>query len=351
LPSPRATIDTSNAEELVRACVAHLLSLLDGSGRFVYAHRFMHPEEALSGYNLLRHCGTVWFMCKAIRTLGIEPSADEKQRLRSALGFIQALTREPTWAGEPARRLCLTSDDVVKLGGVGLSALMIREYAVLEGTLHQEPLVALYPGGPETTLTGLENYLVSQLEGDDFIHKRTFSTGAVHPFRSAYYTGEALFALMRSSRQVPRIRTAMEKLLDADYGLPQQSHWMAYAACASIKVGYCDEKKTAAYIARLLDSIVSDEAYRERHDSTPIACRTEALVEILQTHQAGNYLTECLPQSAVDAATTAATENLNLQLEYYGAGQFKGGRTSDTVQIDYIQHNGASFLGWWELAS
>jgi hypothetical protein len=346
----RTTIEKSTAEEIVRACVAHLFSLLGRNGKFIYAHKHLEPDEIFGGYNLLRHCGTAWFMCRAIRSLGINLGPRDKKALSAAIGYIGRKTKEPPWIGDSVPTLCLTSKDVVKLGGVGLASLMIREYSQLADQIDQGSLESLFPDGPAMHCIRFENYIVSQLGDHDFIHKRAFSTGDIYPFKSEYYTGEALFALMQSSRHIPRIRAAMEHLLDAGYGLTQQSHWMAYATCAALKVGYCDEAKATAYLGRLIDSIVSDRRYRDRHEATPIACRTEALLEILQTHRRGSYLSEHLPKAAVEAATRTALENLVLQLEYYGQGQFRKGRGSDKVQIDYIQHNGASFLGWWHLS-
>jgi hypothetical protein len=99
-----------------------------------------------------------------------------------------------------------------------------------------------------------------------------------------------------------------------------------------------------------VEGIISDASYRERHQSTPIACRTEALVEFLQTCRMMDSAHEDFPESLLKAAAAVAHQNLELQLEYYGQGQFRKGRESDKVQIDYVQHNGAAFLGWWQLS-
>uniref|UniRef100_A0A5Q5BQR0 Uncharacterized protein n=2 Tax=unclassified Mycobacterium TaxID=2642494 RepID=A0A5Q5BQR0_MYCSS len=357
--SPPASIDKEIAEDIVRACVAHQLSLLQINGKFVYAHKHLAPSEISTGYNLLRHCGTVWFMCKAIRSLAIDTTSHDKQKLRAAVAYILARMKEPAWIQRPLPALCLTAKDVVKLGGSGLAAVMLREHALLadhdghgswpltDERSHDETSDDNY----EPYCTGLENYLLSQLKGTDFIHKRAFSTGHIYSFRSEYYTGEALLALMRSPRHIPRVRVTMENLLDRGYGLAQQSHWMAYAACASLTTGYCDETKTVVYLGRLVESILFDRSYRKRRESTPIACRTEALVEILNTRLEVGRLRNHLSRGMIDAATTTVFENLSLQLEYYRDGQFRKGDTSDKVQIDYIQHNAASLLGWWHLIS
>jgi hypothetical protein len=342
-------IEKSAAENVVRACVDHLFSLVGKNGKFRYAHPHLSPDESLGGYNLLRHCATVWFMCKAVRHIGIGLGSTQKEALHAAVRYIGKKTKEPAWLSGPEPTLCVTAKDVVKLGGAALAPIMIREYARVSDRLGADAWDFLSTDAPESYCHLFENYLIAQLDHDDFIHKRAFSSGEVYPFRSDYYTGEALFALMQSTRRVPEVRNAAERLFDRGYGLAVQSHWMAYAACASLKGGYCDEATAAGYLGRLIDSIVSDPSYRARRQSTPIACRTEALVEILQTYREIPSLADYLSQSAINAARRTAAENLSLQLEYYGRGQFRKGRASNRVQIDYIQHNGASLLGWWEL--
>ncbi|TFV59919.1 hypothetical protein E4P42_05960 [Mycobacterium sp. PS03-16] len=345
---PLGQVERSVAEEIATACVDHLFSQLKSRGKFVYAHQYQQPSVVHGGYNLLRHCGTVWFMCRAIRSLDIHLTARQERRLGAAVGYIRGKTATPSWIPQTTPALCITSRGVVKLGGVALATLMFREF----GRLHQvdgEALAAHFPDGVEQHCIQLDNYIVSQLRGDDFVHKRVLSTGEVLPFRSEYYTGEAMLALMQSTRQVLGVRIALGKLLDRGYGLTEQSHWMAYTACAALRSGYSNESKVALYLERLIESIASDPSYRERRESTPIACRTEALVEILRTYQQDNYLNAHLPRSAADTAEAIAAENLALQMKYYGEGQFRKGDGSDKVQIDYIQHNAASFLGWFEL--
>ena len=337
--------------ELVQACVEHLFSLLGSDGKFTYAHKHLERQAAYSGYNLLRHCGTVWFMCKAIGSLSLKLDSARIAALRNAVTYIAGKTKKPTWMNGLAPTLCLTSKDVVKIGGVGLAALMVRELSSLAATAGPDLLDSLYPEGADVHCTRLENYALSQLGTEDFVHKRRFSDGDILPFRSDYYTGEVLFALVTAPRFVPAVRSVMESLFERDYGIPEQSHWMAYASCAALKAGYCDQEKTIGYIERLVDRIIADTSYRQRHQSTPIACRSEALVEFLLTQRqlAGSGMV--FAEALVERARETFEENLSLQLEYYGEGQFRKGRESDKVQIDYIQHNGAAFLGWWLLGS
>jgi siderophore synthetase component len=125
---------------------------------------------------------------------------------------------------------------------------------------------------------------------------------------------------------------------------------MAYAACASARTGFIDPLKAVQYLEALMRSIFSDQAYRARHESTPIACRSEALAEILLLHRDLEIAREKLPTALMEKARDTLAENLSLQLRFYASGQFRKGRESDKVQIDYVQHNGAAFLAWSQLA-
>ena len=59
------------------------------------------------------------------------------------------------------------------------------------------PLVdQVLPFGTDETITRMRQYALDEIDGDDFRHKRDFATGRVLPFRSDYYTGEAIFGLL-----------------------------------------------------------------------------------------------------------------------------------------------------------
>jgi len=338
------------AKEIVSNCVDHLFSLIGSDGKFTYAHKQFDVTDLYGGYNLLRHCGTVWFICSASRSLSLNISLERMMALEAAIGYVREKTKEPSWTDGLLPTLCVTSSDVVKLGAVGLDILMLREFSNLIDSGTMKSADAGLPDWRLLTCARLENYIVAQSTGDDFLHKRNFSTGKILGFHSDYYTGEALFALMHSPIVRPEVRMVMESLLHRDYGIKEQSHWMAYAACAALKVGYCDQTRIAQYLERLVERIIADPSYRSRHESTPIACRSEALMEFLRTTREVEFARQYFSTALVDGARATALENLHLQLKYYGQGQFRKGRDSSKVQIDYIQHNGAAFLGWWHLS-
>jgi hypothetical protein len=153
-----------------------------------------------------------------------------------------------------------------------------------------------------------------------------------------------LLGLFFSGCRDPRAVAVTESLLARRYGLADQSHWMAYAACEAAERGLVGEERLIGYLSDLISAILGQDAYRTRRASTPIACRTEALTRfaLLCDRWPGRF-----PSALRSTALRAADENLALQLHWYRDGQFWKGDGDDTVQIDCIQHNGAAFLNRW----
>ena len=329
---------------VVTECLDHLFGLIKSDGRFVYAHQFDNKSWEYGGYNLLRHCGTVWFMCKAIDRLSLDIPPDWERQLSSAVLYVTNQLKPPPWNTGILPSLCLPSRGAVKIGGGGLCLLMLHEFV----QLFQNRRIAQHEGSSiplDIICARLENYLISEMAHGDFIHKRSFSTGEVLPFRSDYYTGEVLFALIKRERTRPRAVDLLSELMDRDYGIAEHSHWMAYAASEALRQQLAHRQKTLGYLVRLISRIIAEPDYRTRHQSTPTACRSEAFLTYLETFNDGGFPAASDHRDLLAPSYTSLVENLNLQLAFYGNGQFKRGSDSDKVQIDYIQHNGASFLG------
>lgn len=326
---------------VVRESHGHLLRLIGRKGRFVYAHREGDIEDAVEGYNLLRHCGTLWFMLRAVAEAGPAPMPAGAQVLAAAAGYAGGKLAAPGWA--PG--LCLMSRNRVKLGGTGLMLLMLAEYRGAMGRLGLPEPALPRPIGE--TVDALAAYAVSQMRGDgDFHHKRAFDTGEISAFRSGYYTGEALLGLLVAGRGA-EAALSLQTLVAQGYGLAEQSHWMAYAVCEGIERGHLPAADGVGWLAALVQAINGDRTYRARRQSTPIACRSEALTRILMLDR---RLPGTLPPGLAATCRAIAGENLALQLDWYADGQFRKGDDDDKVQIDYIQHNATAFLNRWRCA-
>lgn len=333
------TFPAARAETIIRDSLAHLFSLIGKKGRFVYAHKADDPEQATEGYNMLRHCGTLWFMLRAIRELDIGLTPAEGKQLAAAIGYAGGKMDRPAWLAEPS--FALVTKGMVKTGGIGLSLLMLVAWRDLAAQ-RSLPTPAL-PASLDDTIAGLVTYGLAQIVDGDVLHKRSFADGTPTAFRSDYYTGELLFGLIAAEAPRAAVAPLTRALMARDYGVDIQSHWMAYGACEAVERGYVEAGFGEAYIARLVAHIAAHPDYRLRRASTPIACRTEALTRILMLAKRRGGASG-LPRETVLSAEREADTNLTLQLDWYRNGQFLKSDEDDKVQIDYIQHNATSYL-------
>ncbi|HVG48494.1 MAG TPA: hypothetical protein VM899_10225 [Rubellimicrobium sp.] len=342
-----APLAPASTRAVVEDSLGHLLRIIQPRGRFIYAHEAGNPGQVHEGYNMLRHCGTLWFMLRAINELGLKPTRVQQDALTEAVAYAGRRMERPLWVITDGPCFALNAKGAVKLGGIGLALVMLQEFQALARRDRLSPKGL--PATLEETLRGLEAYALTQIEDGDFQHKRDFATGRLQDFHSDYYTGEVLLGLLRSPRLFPEANAVCERLMARGYGIDVQSHWMAYAACEGVERGRLSRAPALDYLHRLMTAIVGDENYRARRESTPIACRTEALTRFLLLSRARAFQGAIDP-ALLDAVRAAAEENLQLQLDWYADGQFRKGDGSGRVQIDYIQHNATAYLNWarWE---
>lgn len=318
-----------------------LARLVDRRGKFLYRYDADNPGPT-SGYNILRHCGTIWAMTEVANRAGPLPNVAQAAQ-RATEWLIERHIRPYRTTGTR----CVVAGDAVKLGGNGLAILALLEVA------------ALTKNNDYVDLAGdLAGYIVLQRRPDgNFAHKRRFSTDEVLPFHSDYYTGEALFGLLRltavtgDSRWL-EISQASEDLLAAqNYGVPQQSHWMLYALEQLHKLRPHPVSRSHARV--IAADILDKPEYRADERSTPIACRSEGLLAFVRLCEgvSGDSVDRPIFDQAAARSRVAIHENLELQLGHRRPnGSFVQGRGNSEVRIDYIQHNISSFLGYARLS-
>jgi hypothetical protein len=339
MPAAPAQVTPGLSRQIVAESLAHLTRISLPQGRFIYGHAVDDISTPTEGYNLLRHCGTLWFMARAAAQT--HPSADQIGAIRRATGFIGRKLQPTPWAAPDHPSLALVGKDMVKLGGLGLGLLALAEVRALPA-LHGDNHPAL-PLGLDETIVRMRRYALDEIDGDDFRHKRSFPGGEVQSFRSDYYTGEAILGLLVSGKADPDLARVTTAILRRGSGVALQSHWMAYAACEAVETGLVPEALGSAYLTGLMEAMVGDTLYRYRRQSTPVACRTEAMTRVLML---ARRIPGILSPDLLDRIRTSAAENLQIQLDWYKEGQFWKGDDDHKVQIDYIQHNATAFLHW-----
>ena len=230
------------------------------------------------------------------------------------------------------RSVGIAEEGIIKLGANALAVVALisfRDFSPFDKQL----------------AVALCNHIWAQQRADgDFIHERDAVTGEEMPFRSDYFTGEALFAALLASErladsgQFDRARSTLVTLMDRGYGIEQQSHWMMYAAEECNRL--TPDSRFLGYAERIVDGILDHQEYRLYERSTPIACRTEALLSYLRMASEPSWT-----GSRASRAWNAIEENLALQLrDRLHSGAFRGGANDREVRIDYLQHNLIAFL-------
>jgi hypothetical protein len=330
-------VSANTAAQVAAQGARSLARLVLPDGRFIYRYRAAEQPKAGRKYNVLRHCGTAWSMLDVARQLGSleDVATSAKHAVHHMIeNFLFPYGREGA--------LCVVDDGKIKLGGNGLALLALAE--LFELTRDEE----LINVGQR-----LARYIVSEQRPDgDFVHSRDFRTGKERDFRSDYYTGEALFGLLRLHEVTGEkrwLQTAVSSeavLHQSGYGVSAQSHWMLYALerlyLASRSEIYLEHAR------RIAEHVLLFPDYRKQNRSTPIACRSEGLLAYIRMlHRAGP---DAMASQDAGACLREVRKNLSLQMQFRtAAGEFIRGGGSDEVRIDYIQHNISSFLAYGRL--
>ena len=310
----------------------HLTELVRSTGQFLYKYDIERKAE-LPGYNVLRHCGAVWAVHHTVGS-GLAHT-DFTVAIRPALAWLVGERMSQTDSGS----LFVFERGSVKLGGTGLALLALATTP--------NPLTSRQT----TLISKLGSYIVEQRFGvDDFHHKRRRDTMEILEFRSAYYTGEALFGLLSAGIKIKNedfieiAASCINSLVRRSYGIKEQNHWMMYAV--QTLNGIRPDPSFRDYARRLSLEIIGNPDYRSRGTCTPIACRTEALLcaeETLHSPEVGNDELRTLIRRTVE-------ENIGLQLQSgTPSGAFRRSPVDGEVRIDYIQHNLSSLTDYERL--
>ena len=312
--------------------IAHLTT---DSGRFKYRYD-ANTEAELSGYNVLRHCGAIWSM------LDVFTVAPDDELLESATRAVTYLLNEHLQFYRHYLNVCICEKNTIKLGGNALAALAlaklyeIKKDGILLDTCHQ-----------------LCRFMLDQRKAQgDFVHKRYFKSGKISAFRSDYYVGEALLALLAcyeitgDAQLLDAVRTVESGLAAQNYGVPEQSHWMLYALEQLQR--FDESPHIYEHAENIAAEIINKPVYLDSGRSTPIACRTEGLLAFVRMTSQDTSV-ESLQSAALQCVRTNLDKQLAFQTKDGGFTRGGGDRRDQEVRIDYIQHNISAFLHFSQL--
>ncbi len=309
---------------------SRLAMMIKPDGRFLYRYdgRTKAPGR---GYNLLRHAGCIWSLnLMAHAAPAAAPALSEAAR-RAMTWLIRERIVAPPQGG-----LAVVEDGtVVKLGANALAILALLSLPDVAGSAASTQVAH-----------GLVRAMLlhwNEAQGD-FDHKWDLETGIPERFHSDYYTGEALLALVayyeavRDERVLDMVQQIILAYRTVRYGVLQQSHWMAYALEALYR--HRPNPVLIDYGTLIIRDILDKPVYRARQRSTPIACRSEALLAFVTMARRSNTV----PTDLLLEVHRCVVENLRLQAQYLlPDGGFRIGHDGFDVRIDYLQHNLTAF--------
>lgn len=335
----------------------YLTRAVRADGQFDYAYR-PKQDELTDGYNLLRHCGTVFAMLDLHQT-----TADSMLLSASVRALEWMVDRMVQW--EDGVMVLPDESGDVKVGGQGLALVALAQYAQQTGDRQ-------YLGH----MQGLARYLLSiqQPDGRFVPHKQDAATRVASDFVSGYYPGEAMLGLARlhaldGDPQWVDAAMANARYLTQgrDAGLTRgelpHDHWLLYALRELHRAR--PEPWLMEEAERYGMAIVA--AQRETRDPAdwtgsfyspprcaPSATRAEGLLAAHALLLDGGDAFGLPAADMLRAAERAMAFCLQLQFDPLSAihldaprrthGGFRKSMTNYTVQIDYVQHSLSALL-------
>lgn len=264
--------------------------VINKRGKQVYSYL---PQTNLKEkrYNILRHAGTIYSILETIELFG-GPNLLDKCKL--SLDFLVSKMEKKVVNGEES--LVLVERDIHKLGGNGLAIVALAKYTSLTNDRQYLPV-----------MQRLATW-IKQTQGDngDFlIHKQSFVSEEIFTFRSDFYTGEAILALVRlyeldkneSWLDVAEKATHFlvnEKNKGVTLDTVKFDHWLLYGINNLSK--YRPDESFLSHAMLMGESVMSKQFQEEEHEaewvggfppeigefpkSVPVACRSEGLANI-----------------------------------------------------------------------
>lgn len=198
-------------EEGCRLGIGYLLANCSEEGRFAYI-RYEDPIRKDNGYNLLRHCGAIYALGMAAEAYP-ERLPEIRPVISRACSFLrknELLLPLPNQSGMlalwklPGRvdnRASGGEAIIAKLGGAGLCLL-----ALLAEDKYGEGL-SVGAEGRLAQMRQLANFILFMQRTDgSFFSRYRYDAGRDDSFRSLYYPGEAILALLMLYRVDPDTR-------------------------------------------------------------------------------------------------------------------------------------------------
>jgi hypothetical protein len=344
--------------EIAQQAGRYLTQAVDERGRFDYIYDPV-IDATENSYNFVRHGGTIYSMAELY---AVWPDPALRSALERAIGFLLKIRRVETTPDGRTVSFFVEGGFHVSLGGAALGLLALSEHMLVTGDRTHLPVARQ-----------LAEWIISTQDeqGQFTIHTMSWPDRRVSDFRSLYYPGEALLALLRlyavteddhllkaATRGIRYQITSVAHQPDNDL---EHDHWLLYA-CGDLTRHVRDPlvREYSARLTRVIAAAQHDGQYDPLWAggwyvpprSTPAATRAEGLSA---AHQ---VMLTFEDQPTADLARQVMQRSIAYQLRTYvgperamffknparAHGAFTASLDRLDVRIDYNQHNISSLL-------
>jgi len=340
----------------------YLKTSINPDGRFIYCYQ-AKTDKIIPKYNILRHAGTIYALLELYE---VTQDQDLLMAIQRAIAYLLKQIQTPTAIAVTGEGACIVEAGQVKLGGNALAAIALAKYSeITEDSQYLSTIIEL--------CRWIES--VQGETGEFLVHKQGQNQDP-EAFRSNYYPGEAILALVRlyhlteDAHWLNVAETAAKhrigKYNESPKAVPQD-HWLLYALNELFRDRPVPVYLT--YAGRIADAMIQSQqispmypdwlgCFQEPPRSTPTATRTEGLCAAYRLAQVSGNSSQ-LPQ-ILEGIVLGVAFQLQTQIRpeiamYYpngmqALGGFRKSLTHSEVRIDYVQHNISSLLGLYAIA-
>lgn len=340
-----SSLNADYVKHIIDTASSFLLDQVQPDGKFIYG---IHPrfDKEISGYNILRHSGTIWSLICRYRMF---PDDSLRNSIEST---IQYMISQIIYDEDQAGYMYEADDDEIKLGGNGIAIVALTEYMDLfQNDKYRDVCIALGEG------------ILKQQNPNDgsYWHILYKDFTQLEQFRTIYYDGECTFALARlysltgEQKWLEAACKAIDHFIDKDY-TKYRDHWVAYSLNEVTK--YVDRKEYWDFA--LANATNNYERIMGRARTYPT--NLELLISSFETWQR-------MVEKSIDTGGFEVKDLLNVisaranrqlsgyfypELAMYMAnpqrilGSFMMRDDIFRVRIDDVQHNIGGFYLYWK---
>ena len=369
-PQARSTNNHPNPD-LTNANKLHRERGLHGAMNYQYD---AGNDRAMGGYNILRHCGSLWSMLQVYRD---KPTVALYKASHAALDYLKSCI--VPFSSEHKNAYVVRHNDEAKLGGNGLGLVAL---AAAYRELNATEVLSL--------MQGLARWITgTQAKSGAFMYHKIYMDKMQNArFQSDYYPGEAILGLMqlykidRNYKWLEAADRAAQWLINVrDHGKSiaelNRDHWLLYALNDLYRE--LPRPMFLEHTVRILDCVQQAQikqsqladvvgGFQNPLNVTATACMCEGMIAGYTLLTDMQHRIDTQPVPGFDAQYLERLEQsieagLRLQLQFrfdaYNStylanpAKAKGGFQSSplhwNIRVDFPQHSLTSFLMYWRL--